>query len=225
MDRYVSFINNSVNERTCQSGSTPFYYVISLFFISCSDIQKLLAELLCHCIDLCHILIAEGGHDLYIVLKPCDIFALLEHSFHDFGCSRCPASVLNEADGSVLVITLCQVLDECTHKREGFSVVCNAGQYQLAVAESVFHCLCHVFSCKIADNNLRAALFFQLLCKKLCCFLCMSVYRCVGDHYAFALYFIRRPDIIFLQIMSKIFGKDRSVKRADGLEFRRLPIC
>ena len=101
MDRYVSFINNSVNERTCQSGSTPFYYVISLFFISCSDIQKLLAELLCHCIDLCHILIAEGGHDLYIVLKPCDIFALLEHSFHDFGCSRRPASVLNEADGAV----------------------------------------------------------------------------------------------------------------------------
>ena len=56
------------------------------------DIQKLLAELLCHCIDLCHILIAEGGHDLYIVLKPCDIFTLLEHSFHDFSCSRCPAS-------------------------------------------------------------------------------------------------------------------------------------
>ena len=28
-------------------------------------------------------------------------------AFHDFSCSRCPASVLNEADGAVLVITLC----------------------------------------------------------------------------------------------------------------------
>lgn len=41
------------------------------------DIQKLLAELLCHCIDLCRILITEGRHDLYIVLKPCNIFTLL----------------------------------------------------------------------------------------------------------------------------------------------------
>ena len=137
-------------------GLTDLFLLCYIFiFISCSGIQKLLAELLCHCIDLCHISHRWGEDSLYIVLKPCDILLFSNIPFMTLICSRCPASVLNEADGAVLVITLCQVLDECTHKPECFSVVSNAGQYQLAVAESILHCLCHVFLCKIADNNLQ----------------------------------------------------------------------
>ena len=48
----------------------------------------------------------------------------------------------------------------------------------------------------------------------------MSVYGCIGDHYTFTLYFVGRPDIVFFQIMSKVLGKDRSVKRADRLNIQ-----
>ena len=83
-------------------GSRLFIMLYLQFLLHMPGIQKLLAEFLCHRIDLCYILITKRRHNLHIILKPCNVFALLEHSFHDFSCGRCPASVLDEADGTVL---------------------------------------------------------------------------------------------------------------------------
>lgn len=62
-------------------GSRLFIMLYLQFLLHMPGIQKLLAEFLCHRIDLCYILITKRRHNLHIILKPCNVFALLEHPF------------------------------------------------------------------------------------------------------------------------------------------------
>ena len=69
---------------------------------------------------------------------------------------------------TVLVATFCKVLNVGTHKWENISVVCNCGKYQFTVTESLFHCFCHVISCKVKYSYFRASFFFQFLEQEVC---------------------------------------------------------
>ena len=109
----------------------------------------LFTQFFCHSINLCYIFFAERRHNFYIVLQPGNVFALFKHSLHNFGCCRSPASVFNKTDGTILVITFCQVLNVCTHEWENIGVICNCSQNKFAITECIFHCFCHIFSCKI----------------------------------------------------------------------------
>ena len=51
------------------------------------------------------------------------------------------------------------------------------------------------------------------------CF-CMTVYRCVGNHNSFCLWCVRGPCIVKTNVMSKVFCKNRSVKRANDLDIQ-----
>ena len=67
--------------------------------------------------------------------QPCNVFALLEHSFHDFSCSRCPASVLNECHCPVLQIVCSKVKKQRFHRGKYSGIVCRCRKNNMRASE------------------------------------------------------------------------------------------
>ena len=140
-----------------------------------------------------------------------------EHVLHHFCSQRCPCSVLDESYGTILEVSLCQMMDVLFHEWEDVCIVCSGGKYQFAVAECIFHCLCHIVAGKVKYSNFRASFLDEFLLQKLNRFFGMSVYRSISDHNAFALNCVRRPDIIKIDVISQVFFQDWSMQRTDRL--------
>ena len=118
------------------------------------------------------------------VLRILDITGFLKHPAHDLRCQRCPTAVLDECNGTVLIIALGQVIDKLAHKGEDLCIISGGRQYQFAVSEGIFHCLRHIAACKIIDNNFRAAICAQFFCKLRDGLAGIAVYRSIGDDNA-----------------------------------------
>ena len=75
------------------------------------------AEFICHIIDLFTVFFLYSRPDVYRVFQPVDFFALRHHFFHNLCCQRCPGTIFNEADGTILVIVFYQSVNKIIHKR------------------------------------------------------------------------------------------------------------
>lgn len=178
--------------------SLPFAKSSGAFsHILSSLLNFLFAEFFGQCLDLFYVLFLHSGHYFYIILCPGDIFALLKHALHHFCCGRCPASVFDQTDGAVLEAALCQTVDEILHERVNACIVGQGCENQLTVTESIRYGSRHIVSCQIVNNDLRAAFFFQLICKQFGSFFGIAVNRSIGNHNALFFWTIRRPDIVF----------------------------
>ena len=112
------------------------------------------------------------------------------------------------------------MIDELSHKREDLGIIGRGRKNQFTVAESIFHCFCHIIPGQVEQRDFGAVIFFQLVSQKFNCLFRISVYRGVGDHYAFILRSIGRPCVVQVQIIAKVFGENRSVKRTDRLDIQ-----
>ena len=89
-------------------------------------------------------------------MKPFNIFALCKHSFHNLGCQRSPGTIFNQTDGTVLVVSLCQMVNKLLHEWKDIGIVSGGGKNQLSILEGMFHCFAHIIPGKIMNNNFRA---------------------------------------------------------------------
>ena len=179
-----------------------------------------LAELISHSFHLPAVFFVYCRHDLNCGIQPADLFAFGKHFFHNLRCQRCPGSVFNQSYRAVLEVVLCQSGNKVVHKRIDACIICGGCENQLGVTESIAQCLGHIVSCKIIDNNVWTSFAAEFIGQLLNGHFCMTVYRCVGDDNSVILRCVGRPGIIEANIMSKIFSKNRSVERADGLDIQ-----
>ena len=121
-------------------------------------------------------------------LNKVDVLRLLEHALHNLSRKRRPCAVLNESDSSVLIFPLCQRLDKCAHKRKNICVIRRCCKYKLTVTESVLNSLRHIATCKVINNNLRAAVCPELVGKDFNRLFCIAVNGGIRNHNALTLY-------------------------------------
>ena len=177
--------------------------------------QILLAQLLGHGLNLGLAVLIQGGENLDGGIREGQILGLFEHALHDLRSQRCPGTILNQADGAVLVVPLGQVMDKFLHEGEDVSVVGGGGQNQLAIAEGILHCFGHVAAGQIVDDYLGAALLLQLLGQQLHGSLGVAVDGGVGNHDAFALHPVAGPDVVQVDVVAQILGQHRAVEGAN----------
>ena len=112
------------------------------------------------------------------------------------------------------------MIDKLSHKRENIRVICRCSKNDFSVTESILNTFCHILSCKVIQDNFRASVCFKLLGEQFNRFFRVTVHRGVRDHNAFTLDSVGRPCVIKVQIISEIFGKNRTVQRADRLNIQ-----
>ena len=112
------------------------------------------------------------------------------------------------------------MIEELTHEREDVSVVGCGSKDHLAVTEGIFYILCPVVSCQVTNSYLRATFFFKLLRKDLNSLFRVAINGCVCDQDAFIFRLVGRPGVVDVQIVFQVFGKNRSVERADDLNVK-----
>ena len=173
------------------------------------------AQFLSQSLNLGLALIVHGRQNPHSGVGEGQVLAALEHLAHDLGSQRCPGAVLHQSDGAVLEIPLGQVVDKLLHEGEDICVISGGSQHQLAVAESIGHSLGHIAPGQVVNNHLGAALGLQLLNQQLHSSLGIAIDGGVGNHNAFALNPVRRPDVVQIQIVTQILGEHRAVQGAD----------
>ena len=112
------------------------------------------------------------------------------------------------------------MVDELSHEGENIGVVGGGSQNQLGIAEGVLHALGHIRASKIIDHHLGASLGAELICQLHDGFLGVSVDRGIGDDDALLLGLIRGPGVVKIQVVTQIFGQDRAMEGADGLNIQ-----
>ncbi len=120
-------------------------------------------------------------------LNEIDVFRFLEHTLHYLRRKRSPCTVLNESNGSVLVLPLGQGLNKSTHERKNIRIISCCRKNELTVAESVLNGLRHIAACKIIDNNLRTAVCSELIGKDFNSLFRIAVNRGICNHNSLAL--------------------------------------
>ena len=106
------------------------------------------------------------------------------------------------------------------HKWINTGIIGGSCKNQFAVAKSVRQSQRHVVSCKIINHNLGTAFAFQFVCQDFNCLFGMTINRSVSDHNSFFFRGIGGPFVIKTDIMAKILGKNRAVKRTDHLDIQ-----
>ena len=139
------------------------------------------AKLVSKSVKRCCAFFAESGLDSYVVFGVSDILAAFQHPLHNLCGEGSPASVLDEGNGSVAEVALCQVAYKFAHKGEDLGVICCGGENELVVSECFSNCQRHIASCQIVDLYLGSAVRLQLFSELENCFLCVSVNRRVSD--------------------------------------------
>ena len=127
-------------------------YIVSSAVGSC--------QFFCQSRNLFFCLLIHGGTDGHIILSKQNILGIFKSIFHNLDTLRCPGTIFDQRDGSVLIISLSQMVHECFHKRKYFRIVCGGGKNQLVITERILHSLSHITSCQVVALYLRCAGFF-----------------------------------------------------------------
>ena len=110
--------------------------------------------------------------------------------------------------------------DKVIHKWINARVVSGSSKNQFGITESITDGQGHIISCEVIDKNSRASFGSELFCKEIYSISGVTVNRSVGDHDSVCFRRVGRPGVIKSDIMAKVFGKDRAVKRTDLLDIK-----
>ena len=238
IDRYSNSVRSICNLRYCIYDQT----IILLSIVGCNHIQPVsdvekcrqIIFIRCLCI-LCNIvytkligqffqlftaLFIQCWHDAYCILCIGQIFALLQHAFHNLCSHRSPGTVFDKCHRSLLVVALSQMIDKFAHERENVCVVSRGGKYQLVVAECIFYSFGHIRTCKVMQFYFRAAFCTEFICQCIDGFLRIAIYGSISDHNSFGFCFVGRPCVVKSKVISQIFFQNRSVQRANRLNIQ-----
>ena len=105
-------------------------------------------------------------------------------------------------------------MDKLLHKGEHIGVVGGGGQDQTVIAEGIRHSLGHIVPGQIVDDH-RAVQSLQLLFQPQRGLPGVAVDRGVGDDNPFAFGAVGGPDVIEVDIITKVFLQHRAVEGTD----------
>ena len=108
--------------------------------------------------------------------------------------------------------------EEFLHYREHACIIGGCHKNHLVISERVLDDLSDILSCKVTYNYLRSTLLCEHFTKLLGCLSCVAVNRCVSYKHALILGLIGRPCVVYSEIVFKVFGESRSVKREYGFD-------
>ena len=86
-------------------GELLFYIIFRFLF----------TQFFCHSIKFSAIFSSLREDIIFTVFSSHVMFLLFSNiTCHNFGSCRSPATILNKTNGTILIITFCQMLNECT---------------------------------------------------------------------------------------------------------------
>ena len=113
------------------------------------------------------------------------------------------------------------MVQEVVHRWEYARVIRRRCHHELAHSERIFHSLSHIVAAQICHRDLRSTLCSQYLGQLLSRRCRASVNRRIGNENTLSLRLILAPRVVQTDVVTEIFGQDRTVQRTDHLDVER----